>query len=75
MKRILAIVLASGVVLLLGPSRPAMADPYGVCPDGQYLFPAASVDKGQQTDKNGDGLICGKIGSDGKFHGGPDDRI
>jgi hypothetical protein len=29
---------------------------------------------GQAKDKNGNGLVCGKPGPDGKFHGGPDDK-
>ncbi len=55
------------------PVLPVYADPAGSCPDGHMLVPAATVTGGQAKDRNNNYLICGKLGSDGKVHGGPDD--
>ncbi len=59
-----------GVTLLL-PANHVYADPTSTCPDGHVLVPTQI---GNGNDKNNNGLVCGKIGADGKVHGGPDDR-
>ena len=76
MKRTLLAVLAAAALALstLTFAGPAAADPTSTCPDGHVLLPAALVG-GQAKDKNGNGLVCGKVGPDGKFHGGPQDKL
>jgi hypothetical protein len=61
---------ASISVTLLLPANYAYADPTSTCPDGHMLLPTQI---GNGNDKNNNGLVCGKIGDDGKVHGGPDD--
>jgi hypothetical protein len=29
----------------------------------------------EKKDRNGNFVVCGKVGPDGKFHGGPDDNL
>ena len=76
MKRTLLAVLAAGALALstLTFAGPAAADPISTCPDGHILVPVI-VAGGQAKDKNGNGLVCGKLGPDGKFHGGPQDKL
>jgi hypothetical protein len=28
-----------------------------------------------KKDRNGNGIVCGKVGPDGRFHSGPDDTV
>lgn len=74
LRRYVAAVLAAASIstTFALPGDHAYADPTSVCPDGHILLPA---EIGSGNDKNGNGLVCGKIGPDGKVHGGPDDRI
>ena len=75
MKRTLLAVLTSTALAFstLTFAGPAAADPTSTCPDGHLLVPAI-VAGGQAKDKNGNGFVCGKVGPDGKFHGGPQDK-
>ncbi len=77
MKRTLVGVLTSAALALstLAFAGPAAADPTSTCPDGHILVPVIVVTDGQAKDKNGNGLVCGKLGPDGKFHGGPQDKV
>jgi hypothetical protein len=73
LRRYAAVVLAvaSISVTFLVPANHVYADPTSTCPDGHILLLA---EIGSGKDKNNNGLVCGKIGDDGKVHGGPDDR-
>jgi len=77
MKRTLLTVVTSAAIALstLTFAGPASADPTSTCPDGHIPVPAALVENGARRDKNGNGIVCGKVAADGKFHGGPDDDV
>jgi hypothetical protein len=70
------VVIASSALLgslsLVGTAGPAAADPTGTCPDGHTPFPTA-VTGDPNKDRNGNGIVCGKL-KDGTVQGGPDDR-
>ena len=51
-------------------ARPAAAQ--ATCPAQFLPFPAIER-QDERKDKNDNGIVCGKLGPDGKFHGGPDD--
>ena len=68
-----ALLIATGLLGTLTMALPGYADPVGTCQDGFTPVPAPLVVNGEAKDKNGNGVVCGKLGPDGKFHGGPDD--
>ncbi len=68
-----ALLVATALLGTLTMALPAHADPAGTCPDGFAPVLAAAVVNGEAKDKNGNGVVCGKLGPDGKVHGGPDD--
>jgi hypothetical protein len=67
--------VAASVLVFFAP--PGGADSPTPCPDSFSPVPASSllVPQGQQKDKNKNGVVCVKLGADGKFHGGPDDVV
>jgi hypothetical protein len=71
----LVLAIATALLATLTVALPAHADPAGVCPDNHVILLAATVTNGEKKDKNGNGLVCGKAGADGEFHGGPDDNL
>lgn len=66
---------AAAAASALLPFAPPVAATLTPCPDGLVLLPASTVPQGQQKDKNVNGLVCAKLGEDGKYHGGPDDNV
>src|SRR3712207_6046928 len=68
-----ATVAASAAVTAPTPAD-ASRNEFG-CPDGMAPFPVVLMQGGEHRDKNGNGIICAKPASDGRFHGGPDDTI
>jgi hypothetical protein len=69
---LLGAAVAASVLVSLAPS--ASASTPIPCSDNMSLVPASTVPQGQQKDKNKNGLVCAKLGTDGQFHGGPDDN-
>ena len=72
-KLIIAVAVAATGAALSTPT--GLAQTRGVCPDHMMPFLVIQVPDGEKKDRNGNGIVCGKVGSDGKFHGGPDDAL
>ena len=70
-KLIVTIAVAAAGAGLSVPS--VSADTTSTCPDGMAPFPVVLLPDGAKKDRNQNFIVCGKVGSDGKFHGGPDD--
>jgi hypothetical protein len=70
---LLGVLAVASALMFRAPST--AADSPSPCPDS-FLFPvpASSVPQGAHKDKNGNGIVCARLGSDGQFHGGPDDN-
>jgi hypothetical protein len=66
---VVIVTVAASVSLFVSP---VTAEP-APCPDSLAPLPASLVTEGDKKDKNNNGLVCAKLGDDGKFHGGPDD--
>jgi hypothetical protein len=73
MKGVIAGPVAAALSVCVLSAPPAAADPTSTCPDNMLMIPTSLVVNGDTKDKNGNGFVCGKAGSDGQFHGGPDD--
>jgi hypothetical protein len=70
-KLIMSIVV---VAIGAGLSVPSVsADATSTCPDGMAPFTTILLPDGAKKDRNNNFIVCGKVGTDGKFHGGPDD--
>lgn len=69
MKRLLFVLAAPVLTLgLLAPPAGAVI----VCPDGHLPVPVQN-EQDVQKDRNGNGVVCRKVNSQGQFVGGPDD--
>jgi hypothetical protein len=69
-----ALAIATALLATMTVALSAQADPAGACPDNHIPLLATTVTNGEKQDKNGNLIVCGKLGPDGKFHGGPDDN-